>query len=130
MALRHPPKMLGEVAAVNLLGRAENRGMLAQLRATREGAEAVTAIACLALAAVHGAGAADWPTQYEYAEHWGINLRRAEREWALVRLAFPGERGPDRIARLLMLDYRSRLEEAGAAAAFSVPYSGAFAIAA
>lgn len=37
------------------------------------------------------------PTQTEYREFWSLKVRTAEREWAQVRDAFPGEEGPERL---------------------------------
>ena len=131
MGLGRPPKTLAEVAGANLLAASDKGGFLSQLRATKEAAEAVSTIGCLAIAHNMGAGEGGrWPTQYEYAAYWKVTLRRAEREWALVRRAFPGEKGPDRMAKIVALEFARRLESSGPGAAFSVPYAGEVALAA
>ena len=87
-------------------------GISGQLKATKKAAEAVATLACLAIAAEKG-GAADggWPTQAEYAAYWKLSERQAQREWQLVKRAFPGEDGPDRLAKALWVEYRTRLIE-------------------
>jgi hypothetical protein len=102
---------LAEVAFLNL--RAEYGGGLSgTLKATKKSAEAVATFAALSMAAVNGASEDGWPTQAEYAAYWKITERQAQREWALVRRAFPSEDSPDRIARQLANDHRARLSRA------------------
>lgn len=128
---RRAARTIGEVGAVNLLAASGDPGMRSQLAAVKHGAEAATTIACLAIAAANGAGTDDgWPTQAEYAAYWKLNQRRAEREWALVRRAFPGEAGPDRLAKLLVADFSARLRSEGPSAALSLPFPGDVAVAA
>jgi hypothetical protein len=122
-------KTLGEVASMNLLAESGGNGIGAQLKAVKKGAEAATVLACLAIAHLEGAGADGWPAQYEYAAYWKITERQASREWDLIRRAFPGEAGPDRLAKILALDYGPRLQRSGAGAALSVPYAGTLAAA-
>jgi hypothetical protein len=77
--------------------------------------------ACLAITAERGASAdGGWPTQAEYAEYWKMSDRQAQREWKLVKRAFPGEDGPDRLAKAMHANYRARLSEK-VSYAFSIP---------
>jgi hypothetical protein len=125
VARRKRPLTLAEVAVVNLRGE-YGSGLGGTLKATKKGAEAVTTAACLAIAAHHGAAEdGGWPTQAEYARYWKISERQAQREWALFKAAFPNEESPDRIARFLSNEYRSRLADRDASFVFSVPAAAA-----
>lgn len=123
--MARPARTIGEVAAMNLLAASGDRGIASQLKATKRGASAAVTVACLAIAAINDAAQdGGWPTQADYAEYWRRDLRHTQREWALVREAFPGEDGPDRLARIIALDYRQRLAEDGPTAALSFPLPG------
>ena len=115
-------RTLGEVAAMNLI---QSEG-LKPWKATRAAADAVSTVACLAIAALSGAGEGNWPTQAEYAAYWKIAERTAQRQWADFRRAFPEEQTPDRLARLVRDDYGRRLQESGVSAVLSMPAEGLF----
>jgi len=121
--MARPARTLGEVAAANLLAASGDTGIVAQMKAVKRGAAAATTLACLAIAAINGAAEdGGWPTQADYSAYWKRDLRHSQREWALVREAFPGEEGPDRLARILALDYRQRLVSDGPSAALSFAF--------
>lgn len=116
MATRTPT--LGEVAYRNLRER-EGYGTM---RAMKLAADACTTVACLAIAAAHSENG--FPTQANYAHYWKQSERTAQREWALVKKAFPGEDGPERLARLVVSEYAARLAKSeDPSIAFSLPAS-------
>ena len=102
---------LADVAIANLRPQ-YGTGRLATLKAMKKAADAIAVAACLAIAAEKGAGRdGDWPTQAEYAAWWKMTDRHAQREWQLFRRAFPGEEGPERLAKWLLTEYGRRLAE-------------------
>jgi hypothetical protein len=44
-----------------------------------------------------------FPTQEEYAEDWELSDRTVQRQWQLIRRAFPGETSPQRLVSWLVL---------------------------
>jgi len=87
------PPTLADVALANL----RSSGM-GTVRAYASAGKALATVAALAIAAAEHD---EWPTQAEYAAHWKITERTAQREWALFRQAFPGEQTPDAFAQLI-----------------------------
>ena len=100
---------LAEVAAANL--QASGRG---QIKAMVEAGKAIGIVAALCVCAQRTDG--DWPSQRDYAAYWDMTERTAQREWALVRAAFPGEDGPDRIARAVYAEAGKRISSSPATA--------------
>jgi len=85
-------------------------------RAHLKAAQALATVGKLAMAAHAGAGANGWPTQVEYAEHWDVSERTAQREWHLFGQAFAVE--PERVdaelermARWVLSEYAGRLAD-------------------
>lgn len=116
---------LAEVAFLNLRSGYGN-GLGGTLKASKKASEALTTAACLAIAAHRGAAAdGGWPSQAEYAIYWKISERQAQREWAVFKQAFPGEESPDRLAKLLVNEYRARVASADPSFVFSVPAAAA-----
>jgi hypothetical protein len=107
---RRGPSTLAELAFVNL--RAAGYGWRESFsRAT----DALDTASSLAIAYLKGAGTdGAWPTQAEYAEHYGITTRTAQRQWHVFREAFPDEASPERIAEIFAREYGRRLEDRGA----------------
>ena len=62
-----------------------------------------------------------WPTQAEYADYWRISERSAQREWAVFREAFPGEDSPERLARWLLSEVSSHIEDQSSALTVTAP---------
>jgi hypothetical protein len=62
-----------------------------------------------------------YPTQAEYSKYWEIDERTAQREWALFRRAFPEEQSPERLARWVLTEISSRIEDKTAAMTVSAP---------
>lgn len=116
---------LAEVAYVNL--RLEfGEGLGGTLKASKKASEALTTAACLAIAAHRGAAEdGGWPSQAEYARYWKISERQAQREWAVFKQAFPREDSPERLAKILMTEYRSRVASDDPSFVFSVPAAAA-----
>jgi hypothetical protein len=113
MAVR--TQTLGEVAFVNLQAKGYGR-----IRAMKKAAEALTTVSCLAIAASRSENG--FPTQAEYAAYWKQTDRSAQRDWERFREAFPGEKGPERLARWLVSEYGKRLaEHEDPGFAFSLP---------
>lgn len=102
---RRPPKTLTEVAYLNL----RNQG-IGPLAAINRAADAIATIGALALAR---RDFDHWPTQVEYATFWKVSERTAQREWARVKEAFPGEDGPERLARHVYAELGDRLDNLG-----------------
>lgn len=102
MATRSPT--LGEVAFRNLQAKGYGR-----IRAMKKASEALTTVSCLAIAASRSENG--FPTQAEYAAYWKQTERSAQRDWERFREAFPGEKGPERLARALVAEYSRRLSE-------------------
>jgi hypothetical protein len=75
----------------------------------------------LAMASLNRAGANGWPTQRDYADYAGITELQAIRHWELVREVFPGEDGPERVAKLMAADWGAALLERGETAVMSAP---------
>lgn len=102
-------------------------GLRENVRAVRRAADAVAVIAALAIAWERGAGENGRPTQAEYAEWWRYRgdsgRRHVEREWELVRQAFPGEEGPVRLAELIVTRRLAR-EQKTPQFALSLPADG------
>jgi hypothetical protein len=115
--MARPPRTLIEIGTMNLLAASGDRGVRAQIRAARKAGQAVEVFYTLALASLQGAGADGWPNQREYSEFAGITTRQAVRHWQLVAEVFPGEDGPDRVAKLMAVDMKPLLEERGFGAA-------------
>jgi hypothetical protein len=121
---------LAEVATRNLLAAREASGktrlsMREQFKCAKLAADAVATIACLAITAeALGRDRSTWPTQQEYADFWKVNVRHAQRQWALVKQAFPGEDGPDRLAQHLWANWRRDLARRRSDFALSVPAEG------
>lgn len=114
---------LVEVAFVNLRGEFGG-GLGGTLKASKKASEVLTTAACLAIAAHRGAASdGDWPTQADYARYWKISERQAQREWAVFKQAF-GE-SPDRLAKHLTTEYRSRVASEDPSFVFSVPAAAA-----
>lgn len=113
------PRTLAEHAAANL----QASGM-GQIKSVVKAAQACSHVWALAICA-HKLGR--WPTQTEYAEWWKITDRSVQREWALVRQAFPGEESPERLARWVLSEVSSRIEEPSSALSVPMPASVAFA---
>lgn len=91
---------------------------LTPMRASLEAARAITTVWALAACAE---SLGHWPTQVEYAEHWQVSDRSAQREWADFRRAFPDEETPDRLAQVVRANViGQRLKRASAA--FGVPF--------
>jgi hypothetical protein len=86
-----PHKTLGDVAAINLLATGER-----SVRATMKAARVGVFLWCLAR---QFEDTGEWPTQAAYAEHWRLNERTAERDWAAFHDVFPGEPSPERLGR-------------------------------
>jgi len=108
---RDRPRTLADVAFANL--RSRGRGTW---KAHLQSAQALATVGKLAMAAHAGAGANGWPTQVEYADHWGVSERTAQREWHLFGEAFavPPERVDgelERMARWVLSEYAGRLED-------------------
>ena len=101
-----PPRSptLGEVAFRNLQAAGHGR-----IRAMKKASEALTTVSCLAIAASRSENG--FPTQAEYASYWNQTERSAQRDWQRFREAFPGEDGPERLARALVAEYSRRLAE-------------------
>jgi hypothetical protein len=111
MARRQP--VLADVAVHNLM-----EGGTGRLKANLTAAQALTTVWRLAYAA-HKLG--DWPTQAEYAEHWEINDRTAQRHWATFRAAFPEEEDPQRLAEWVLSHASARIEEPSCALTVAAP---------
>lgn len=106
-----------EVAFANL--RAQG---YSTIRAVKAASDALTTVGALAIAAAHSDNG--FPTQAEYAAYWKQSERSAQREWRRFKDAFPGEEGPERLARLLVAEYSRRLaEREDPSIAFSLPAS-------
>jgi hypothetical protein len=106
---------LGEVAFQNL----RDAGYTT-MRAMKGAADALTTAGALAIAASRSENG--FPTQAEYAAYWKQSERSAQRDWERFRKAFPGEDGPERLARALVADYSRRLaEREDPSIAFSLP---------
>lgn len=88
------------------------------LRAMKHAANAIEPICKLAIAR-HELGR--WPSQVEYAEHWKISERRAQRDWADFRRAFPDEQNPERVARWLYSELDARVKDRAVVLSVSVP---------
>lgn len=104
---------LAAVALINLINAGESKP-----RATLQAAQACATAITLAIAARE---LDHWPTQAEYAANTGISERKAQKEWALFRRAFPGEDSPERIARWLYSEVGRRIEEKTAALTVPAP---------
>jgi Txe/YoeB family toxin of Txe-Axe toxin-antitoxin module len=104
---------LGEVAFRNL--REQGYG---PVRAMKAAADALAIAGALAIAATQQDG---FPTQAEYANYWKQSERSAQRDWERFRKAFPGEDGPERLARALVTDYSRRLSHQDPSVAFAMP---------
>jgi hypothetical protein len=114
-----PPRTLIEIGAMNLMAASGDTGVRSQIRSARRAGDAVMVFATLAQAALAGKGESGWPNQREYAEFAGITERQAIRHWELVREVFPGEEGPDRVAKLMAAELGARIQDRGAAVATS-----------
>lgn len=116
---------LAELAYINL--RSDFGGGLGgTIKASKKASEALTTVACLAIAAHRGAAEnGGWPSQAEYARYWKISERQAQREWAVFKQAFPGEDSPERVAKILVNDYRARVASEDPSFVFSVPAAAA-----
>ncbi|MEJ7788049.1 MAG: hypothetical protein WKF96_24885 [Solirubrobacteraceae bacterium] len=86
----------------------EHGGLRRELRVIRDAGEVCADLWALAFTAVE---LGHWPTQAEYAAHWKITDRTAQRQWARFRLAFPGEESPDRVARLVRDEIDRRIND-------------------
>jgi len=95
---------LAEVATQNL--RAQGYGAM---RAMKGAADALATAGCLAIVAAKSDNG--FPTQAGYATYWKQSERSAQREWERFRKAFPGEDGPERLARAIVAEYSRRLAE-------------------
>ena len=95
---------LGEVAFLNLQAKGYGR-----IRAMKKAAEALTTVSCLAIAASRSENG--FPTQAQYAAYWKQNERSTQRDWERFREAFPGEKGPERLAKALVAEYSRRLSQ-------------------
>jgi 2-polyprenyl-6-methoxyphenol hydroxylase-like FAD-dependent oxidoreductase len=107
------PLPLGAVAAVNL--RASGDG---QIKSLKHSADALALVWCLAYQK-HKTG--DWPNQAEYAAYWKRSERTVQREWALFKRAFPTEQSPERLARWMLSELTSRIEQQQLAMAVLAP---------
>lgn len=88
------------------------------MKATVHAAQACGTIWALAFAH-HRLNLGRFPTQAEYADYWDMSERKAQREWATFRRAFPTEDSPERLARWLLSEISTRIE-AKQAEAFTV----------
>lgn len=93
---------LADVAYTNL-----RHSGLGSMRANVAAAEACAVILKLAEAR---AALGSWPSQADYAKHWRISERSAQREWAKFRRGFPNETDPERLARWLYSEVSDRLD--------------------
>jgi hypothetical protein len=106
---------LATIAAANL------RASEPDLRTTQRifvASQAVVTIWQLATAAT---ALGEWPTKGQYAAHWRIDERTAEREWARFRRAFPTESSPERLARWLQTEALQRTDDSSAALSVLAP---------
>ena len=62
-----------------------------------------------------------YPSQTEYASAWNKSERTAQREWALFKLAFPGEESPERLARWILSETSRRIDDASSVMAVTAP---------
>jgi hypothetical protein len=61
------------------------------------------------------------PTQLEFADAWGMSERKAQKEWALFKEAFPAEASPYRAAEWLHANTSSRLDDRSAPLTIEAP---------
>jgi hypothetical protein len=62
-----------------------------------------------------------YPSQAEYAAHWKISERKAQREWQLFKLAFPDEESPERLARWILSEASRRIADSSVALSVAAP---------
>ena len=89
------------------------------IRAMKAAADALTTAAALAIAASRSENG--FPTQAEYAAYWKQSERSAQREWERFRKAFPGQDGPERLAKAILGEYSGRLAREDPSIAFGLP---------
>jgi hypothetical protein len=94
--LRRRPEKLLEVAYAS--GRMNG---LSPVKAISYGGDAITLAVALAVAHLRGVGEDGWPTQAEYAEHYEMTERSAQREWQRFRQVFGPDADPYALARAL-----------------------------
>ena len=90
----------------------ERVGRIQVLKQIQRATKIVEVPVMLAIAHANGAGTGDeWPTQAEYAEFWGFDLRTAQRQWALYRDVLGPEAEPLAVAKAIHNDYTARLRK-------------------
>jgi hypothetical protein len=114
------PRTLGEVAVRNILAQngAGKPSLVAQARAAKQAADALTVAVALAISAYRNDG--DY-SQKTYATWWEITDRTAQRDWESFRRAFPGEQTPQRVAERIVAEYGQRMAELEPRAGLSLP---------
>lgn len=107
-----------DVAYANLRRTEDERDRRGVMKGHLDAARAVAVIWQLAVARE---ALGHWPTQQEYADHWGVGLREAQRDWSQFRDGFPTETDPQRLAAALHSEASSRLAKSGPAIASGFP---------
>jgi hypothetical protein len=107
------PLPLAAVATANL--RAAGVGKFASIKQAAD----VCAL-LLALAQAHRS-LGHYPSQAEYAAYLKISERKAQREWALFRKAFPDEESPERLARWVYTEVGRRIDDTSSALSVAAP---------
>jgi hypothetical protein len=113
------------VAIANLLAASDDKGIRAQLRATKEAGVVVGFLVTLAIT-YRQLDRDEFITQLEWAEYGRMDERTAQRYWARFRKAFPHEESPERLARWIA----SKISDSEPMAAASVLAPADFAAAA
>jgi hypothetical protein len=105
MQLRRQPKNL--VEATYALARKNGLG---PVKAISYSSDAITLAAALAVAHIRGVGRdGEWPNQAEYAAHYKMTERNAQREWKRFRDVYGADADPYVLARHLLSEKPSEL---------------------
>jgi hypothetical protein len=90
----------------------EHVGRIQVLKQMQRATKVVEVPVMLAIAHADGAGTGDeWPTQSEYAEWWGFDLRTAQRQWALYHQVLGEDADPREVAKAIHDKYSARLRK-------------------
>jgi hypothetical protein len=105
-------RLIEQDAAASGTAVPEKVGRIHVLKQMQRATKVVEVPVMLAIAHADGAGTGDeWPTQAEYAEWWGFDLRTAQRQWALYRQVLGDEADPLVVAKAIHNEYTARLRK-------------------